>query len=131
MEQTFGIDVKKYIGHRRVELPYNRQKLSKEQLTDAERLVNLTSEGHYLFLPDWNETQPQSYSQINDDIIYQKGNNIEQWTIFFTGNSTDEKAIIKIRYAPTFWGKNTIEFEVELGPIPITDDRSKDVSINW
>jgi len=61
-------------------------------------------------------------------VVYEKGRNIEQWTIKFTKNGT-ENAFVKIRSSPKFDG--LIEFEVELDSIDVSDHQGKDVVVAW
>jgi hypothetical protein len=55
---------------------------------------------------------------------------VQQWSIKFDNKENDERGIIKVRFAPEFWGE-FIEFDVELNPIPIDDGKGKDVTVNW
>lgn len=78
------------------------------------------NDGAYQFLPEWNDSQPILFGQLNSDITFQRGDLIDQWTATFEDKVTDERGIILIRFAPRFWG-DIIEFEVLLNPIPIDD----------
>ena len=53
---------------------------------------------------------------------------MQQWSIKFENKENDERGIIKVRFAPEFWGE-FIEFDVELNPIPIDDGKGKDVTV--
>lgn len=68
---------------------------------------------------------------MDDEVLYQKGQLIEQWTISLKGDSEAglEQGLIKVRNSPLFQG--LVEFEVELEAIPIKDYKSKDVTVNW
>lgn len=89
-----------------------------------------TSEGTYLFVPQYDDQLPKQFSQLVKDVQYQKGDLIEQTTIIYSNNQTQENALIKVRFSPL--EKEIIEFEVELAPIPVLDDfQGKDVTVNW
>jgi hypothetical protein len=51
--------------------------------------------------------------------MYEKGTNIEQWTIMFDDPVTEEKALVKVRFSSSI--PELIEFAVELNSIPIAD----------
>jgi len=61
--------------------------------------------------------------------MYEKGTNIEQWTLTFDDPSTKEQALVKVRYSP--FSPEIIEFDVELNSIPIDDGKGKDIVVNW
>jgi len=88
------------------------------------------SEGHYIFLPEWNSPEPKLFGQLNKEIIYQRGNLIEQWVITFEDPDKDEQGFINIRFSPKFWNE-IIEFEVLLNPINVDDFQGKDITVNW
>ena len=54
---------------------------------------------------------------------------MEQWTLKFLNESTDEAAIVHVRFSDKF--NDFIEFDVELSEIPIKDKRGKDVTVNF
>jgi hypothetical protein len=54
---------------------------------------------------------------------------VEQWTFDFKDPHSDEKAKVRVRFSEHF--DDMIEFDVELNPIPITDARGKDVTVNF
>lgn len=85
------------------------------------------SDGAYLFRP--NGTHSFDYSQIDPDVQYEQGRNLEQWTIKFTDEPRQQHAIVKVRFSPLF--DELIEFDVELGPVPVNDNQGKDVMVNW
>lgn len=87
-----------------------------------------TSEGAYIMMPKEDDTLPHQYSKLDQDVLFQKGKLVDQWTINY--NNMDqgspipgvyEQAIIKVRFSDTF--KDIIEFEVELAPVPVFNDR--------
>lgn len=85
-------------------------------------------EGAYLFTP--KEFASRDYSQIDPDVSYEQGMNIEQWTIKFADIAKKQFALIKVRFSPLFNG--LIEFDVELSPVPVSNDKQgKDVTVNW
>jgi len=83
-------------------------------------------EGAYLFVPDGNKSY--QYSEIDPNVVYEQGRNVEQWTIKFAQNGKNY-AIIKVRSSPFF--KSVIEFEVELSSIDVSDIQGKDVIVAW
>lgn len=98
-------------------------------MTVEEKADNEPSEGAYIFKPEWRSPKPQIYSKLSEDVIYEKGQNIEQWTIIFDDPKAGEKAIIKVRFSPFI--AELIEFVVELNPIPNEDAKGKDVTVNF
>lgn len=54
---------------------------------------------------------------------------MEQWSIFFNNCTTQEKAILRVRYPKS--QLDLIEFELELAPVPIDDGQGKDITLNW
>lgn len=66
---------------------------------------------------------------MSDDITFQTGQNIDQWSIFYKNCTSKENAIIKVRFSPLY--SDLIEFEVELAPVPVKDGQGKDVTVNW
>lgn len=50
-------------------------------------------------------------------------------TVKFEDEERDQYGMIKVRFSKYF--KDLIEFQVELGPIPIDDDQGKSVTVNW
>lgn len=73
---------------------------------------------------------PSIYGQLNQDITFQRGDLVDQWTVTFENKETDERGIVLVRFAPRFWG-DIIEFEVLLNTVPIDDFQGKDVTVNW
>jgi len=128
LNQSFGISLKKYIGHQKHEPNVNRMFLGDDKRTLDEKTDAETGEGAYLFIPEWRDPLPKKYSTLNKDVIYQQGTLVDQWTILYEDPS-GEKAILKVRLSQSF--KDLIEFEVELAPIPIADLKSKDITVNW
>lgn len=97
--------------------------------TPEEKTDNEPSEGAYIFKPEWRTPKPLNYGKLSEDVVYEKGENIEQWTIMFDDAQTKEKAIIKVRFSQFI--PELIEFVVELNSIPIDDTKGKDVTVNW
>lgn len=85
------------------------------------------AEGAYLFTP--KEFKSREFSQIDPDVSYEQGLNIEQWTIKFQDVTTQQFALIKVRFSPFF--NELIEFDVELSAVPVNDKQGKDVTVNW
>lgn len=86
-------------------------------------------EGAYVFKPEWYDQLPHQFSSLVDDITYQSGQLLEQWSIYYKNCTTNEKAIVRVRYSPVF--QDLVEFEVELAPIPILDEIGKDITVNF
>jgi hypothetical protein len=83
-------------------------------------------EGAYMFIPEGNKSY--QYSEIDSNVNYEVGRNVEQWTIKFTQQGKSN-ALIKVRHSPLFMG--VLEFEVELGSVDISDKQGKDVIVAW
>jgi hypothetical protein len=127
IDQTFGISLKKYQGHVSHERELNKlyfKKKTEEELADEK-----SGDGAYIFRPEWRNPLPNPYSKLIEDVIYQKGNLVEMWTVLFNDPKTHEQAIIKILNTPG--SGDFIEFTVELNTIPIDDSKAKDVTVNW
>ena len=93
------------------------------------------NEGAYTFRPEWegpnNTHYHYPYSQLDTDVLYQQGANLDQYTLIFNNQSTQEQAVIRVRFSPKFF-EEMIEFEVEMNSIPFgPDGRGKDVTVNW
>lgn len=54
---------------------------------------------------------------------------IEQWTIFYKNCTSNERAVVSVRYSP-LW-EDLIEFNVETAPIPLRDKVGKDIIVTW
>lgn len=80
-------------------------------------------------MPAWDDPLPKLYSKVTEDVFYQKGKYLEQWTLHFEDEKADERAVLRVRFSEFF--KDMIEFDVELNPIPIHDQRGKDVTVNF
>ena len=71
----------------------------------------------------------EKYSDLIPDIIYEKGKNVELFTIKYQGKREKEFGIIKMRHSPYF--NDFLEFEVEVDSIPLDDNKGKDVTMNF
>ena len=100
-----------------------------DETTQEETEDAAPSEGAYIFKPDWRTPLPQKYGKLAEDVVYQKGALLEQWTISFNDPITDERAIIKVRKSEVF--SELLEFDVELAPISMKDNSNKDITVNW
>jgi hypothetical protein len=70
------------------------------------------------------------YGKLNQEVEYQKGALIEQWTILIEDPTGGENAIIKVKSSDLF--QEFIEFDVEMTAIPMElDSIGKDVTVNW
>ena len=103
-------------------------------LTEDQKEKTTTSEGAYTFRPEFENGLNQylyPYSQLKTDIDYQKGVNLDQYTIIYNKNDTKEQAVIKIWFSPKYF-EQIIEFEVELNSIKISKFyRGRDVVVRW
>lgn len=54
----------------------------------------------------------EPYSAIDEFVSYEKGLNLEQWTIRFVNMTANQFALIKLRFSKLF--KEQIEIDVEL-----------------
>lgn len=129
VDQTFGVNLKKYLAHQQEDPSISRSFLDRYMWTAEEKTDNEPSEGAYIFKPEWRSPKPQLYGKLSEDVVYEKGENIEQWTITYEDAKTNEKAIIKVRFSQ--FVPELIEFVVELNSIPIDDIKGKDVTVNW
>lgn len=131
LTQTFGVNLKKYIAHQILDMDHVFRDSEGNggiyQNTEV-KLQLERSEGPLLFMPDYKTPLPQQFSEVNQDVIYQKGNMLEQWTIIYD-KSNEERAMVKVLFSEHF--KGLIEFNVELNTIPIADDQGKDITVNW
>lgn len=115
MSQNFAVGLKYY----------KATQINKNEKKDY--TVDDMAEGAYVFMP-----KPQGstqFSNIDEDIIYEKGSIVEQWTIKFTDNKSKQYAFMKIRNSPYL--NEFVEFEVELNPTNVEDSQGKDVTVNW
>lgn len=83
--------------------------------TLEETLDKEPSEGAYVFKPEWRSPLPTKYGKLSEDVVYQKGALLEQWTISLNDPVSDERAIIKVRKSEVF--SELLEFDVELAPV--------------
>lgn len=97
---------------------------TKEEIQDTKQ-----GEGHYLFMPEWRDPLPHPYSKLVEDVIYQQGQFVEQWTVLFNDPKTKEQAIIKVLSSPHLG--EVVEITVELNSVPIADEKSKDITVNF
>ena len=68
-----------------------------------------------------------AYGTLDTNVVYERGQFLDQWTIMYNNNQTDEKALIKIRKSDS----EIIEFDVELAPLPTLEQQSKDIVVSW
>lgn len=124
--QVFGINLKKYLAHQVLDVDH----ISKSDIYEGTevKLEMERSEGRFILLPEFKTPLPQQFSEVNADVMYQKGNMIEQWTITYD-KSNEERALVKVLFSEHM--KGLIEFNVELNTIPIKDDQGKDVTVNF
>jgi hypothetical protein len=81
LTQTFGVNMKYYKGHQRTlevldefyDFPDNM-----EYKLDGEN-----PDGSYVFFPEWRDPMPKSFGQLDENVQYQKGKLLEQYTVKF------------------------------------------------
>lgn len=86
IEQTFGVNLKKYLSQKtpdNVNVEQAGDSYNDKTMTDYERLQVQIVEGAYIFMPAWDDPLPKQFSKIKDDVFYQRGKFLEQWTLFF------------------------------------------------
>lgn len=81
--QSFGVNLKKYLAHQIKKNDASRYFVKQEYMTDIEKQNNNRDEGHYIFVPQWDDQAPKQFSSLNDDITYQSGQLVEQWSLFY------------------------------------------------
>lgn len=129
LSQTFGFNLKKYNAHENTYLNANRMFQNPNNIW-ADELMNVgQAEGVYSLVPQWNDQAPHQFSTLNNDITFQGGQLVEQWSIFFRNDTSGEKAVVSVRYSPIF--EDIIEFNVETAPIPLKDNKGKDIIATW
>jgi hypothetical protein len=106
----------------------NRRDVADVNKTKAERKDQLTGEGPYLFIPEWRNPKPQMYGVLDTNVVFESGQFSDQWAIIYNNETSEEKAILKIKKFPD---SELVEFDVELAPIPWKDQQSKDVIVTW
>lgn len=130
--QSFGISLKKYLGKRKTIWTNDRFGVAMLNTTEERlRQLNENPEGAYVFLPKEDDAMPKCFGQVDSDVTYQKGKLVEQWTIMLKNETAGgvENALIRVTYSP--YNNDLIDFEVELSEIPVLDQDSKDITVNW
>jgi hypothetical protein len=99
-----------------------------------QKLEKVAGEGAYVFLPEWEKDTKQflyEFSQLDSNILYEGGKNIEQYTIRFNSTTTKEQAMLKVRFSPKHLSE-IVQFQVELNGVQIDkENRGKDVVVRW
>ena len=95
--------------------------------TNAEKFDLEESEGPYIFKPDWRNPLPNIYGKLDTNVVYERGQFLDQWTVVLNDETKNERAIIKIRKSES----ELIEFDVELAPLSIEDKLSKNIIVSW
>lgn len=106
--------MKKYLGHMNHKPNINRRDAIDTNRTEEEKKDNFNGDGSYVFLPEWRHPLPLGFGKLDTNVVYERGQFLDQWTIMYNNNETDEKALIKIRKSDS----ELIEFDVELAPLP-------------
>lgn len=99
LSQSFGVSLKYYKAHQR-ELEVLDEFFATPD-SDEFRLDHETSEGLYTFFPDWRDPMPKSFGQLDENVSYQRGKLVEQWTVKFERMTAagPEQGIIKVIYS--------------------------------
>lgn len=72
-----------------------------------------------------------NYANLDPNIIYQQGQNVDQYTIYFNNRTRKEQAVVNIRFSPKYF-EELIEFEVNMNEIHLSETNvGKDVIVNW
>jgi hypothetical protein len=129
LTQIFGINLKKYIGSTNKEHKWfeNTETYNKSGKNDKDYSSN--EDTLQRFEPSWREFLPQKYGRVNENVIYQKGDLLEQWTIIIDDPQTNEKALMKIR--TTDLNPEVIQFDIEMSPVPNNNEKPNDITMNW
>lgn len=82
-------------------------------------------------MPKEDDALPKPFGVVDSDVTYQKGKLVEQWTVMLKNETAAgaEHALIRVTYSP--YNNDLIDFDVELSEIPVADQDSKDVTVNW
>ena len=131
LDQIFGVNLKKYLAAKDAELSVEKAGDGANPLimTEYEKMQAQTAEGAYIFMPAWDDPLPKQFSKVKEDVIYQRGKFLEQWTLIYDDAKANERAVLRVRFSEFL--QEIIEFDVELNPIPIDDGRGKDVTVNF
>lgn len=127
INQTFGLSIKSYKPHLQSNFVdkegndnpkiFDDDKAMTPQDSDYHHYMRLASEGAYTLRPEIDDDRKSfrtyQYSQINKDIIYQDGVNLDQYTIIFNKQESHEQAVVNLRFSPKFFSQ-LIEFDVEM-----------------
>lgn len=116
--QIFGVNLKKYLAHQVLDVDHVKKNSDIYEGTEV-KLELERSEGRFILLPEFKTPLPQQFSEVNQDVMYQKGNMVEQWTITYD-KSNEERAMVKVLFSEHL--KGLIEFNVELNTVPVKDD---------
>lgn len=65
----------------------NKEYYDYGDLTEFEKANEGFQEGAYIFRPRWDDPLPHQYGKLDQDVIYQKGNLLEQWTITYDNSN--------------------------------------------
>ena len=67
------MNIKKYHGHQKKDVRFDRVSIPRSSRNQSEIFDEESSDGAYIFLPEWNDSQPHLFSKIDHDIVYEKG----------------------------------------------------------
>jgi hypothetical protein len=62
------------------------------------------AEGAYLFKVDLDHLQALQYSSLSENVEYESGLFLDQWTLNYFNESTQEAAVVKVRFSPSNFG---------------------------
>lgn len=84
------MNLKKYLANQKKPRDANREFIVYSDLTDVEKANEEIQEGAYLLKPKWDDPLPHQYGKLDQDVEYQKGRNLEQWTIKYDNSNGAE-----------------------------------------
>lgn len=84
--QKLGFNLKYYRAH---QIPDYRFRHPKDGL----------AEGAYLFKVDLQHLYPFQFGALDQDVSYEKGQFLEQWTINYVNTTNNQTALVKVRFS--------------------------------
>lgn len=86
---------------------FDDEKAMTHQDHEYHNYMRLASEGAYTLRPEIDDDRksftPYTYSQLNSDVIYQDGVNLDQYSIIFNKKDSHEQAIVNMRFSPKYF----------------------------
>jgi hypothetical protein len=81
------VNLKKYLAFQKKPRDVSREFIVNSDLTYVEKANEGIQEGAYLFKPKLDDPLPHQYGKLDQDVEYQKGKNLEQWTIKYDNSN--------------------------------------------